>query len=377
MAYDLPVEKLAPFDPTVHGTEKKLKLYYDETNNVRKLLLTESGFNVSRYDNFVLGGVAVDAEADVTCLRELRSILRIQASAPEIKFDLVAKGDFEKVLESQKLTKFFNWLLINNIKIHYTNMNILNWSVLDIVESIVASDDFAEYSSIHRELKNELYRMVVCDVPGFLAILRSYGYPNVDRAATSDFIKEVRRFVIKHAPLNQNQVTVILKDVLLKAQVLPELAFLVDETPNHLIKGFQHIFLNRIARFKNSVHIFDEEPTIQNAIDGVRVMDGNKSVDFSFADSKLIPGIQLSDVVSGFLGKYFTFIERTPPSLLIQKKRQLSPMQKENLKLFRQLTTESDKFSNGLLFKVTTLDSEWKADFFLFGRKLPPHLKPN
>lgn len=377
MAYDLPVGKLAPFDPTVHGTEKKLKIYYDETNNVRKLLLTENGFNVSRYDNFVLGGVAVDAEADVTCLRELRSILRIQTSAPEIKFDLVAKGDFEKVLESQKLTKFFNWLLSNNIKIHYTNMNILNWSVLDIVESIVASDDFAEYFPVHRELKNELYRMVVCDVPGFLALLRSYGYPNVDRAATSDFIKEVRGFVVKHAPINQNQVTVILKDVLLKAQSLPELAFLVDETPNHLIKGFQDIFLNRIARFKNSVHVFDEEPTIQSAIDGVRVMDGNKPIDFSFADSKFVPGIQLSDVVSGFLGKYFTFIERTPPSALIKIKSQLTLVQRENLKLFRQLTAQSDKFSNGLLFKVTTLDSEWKADYFLFGRKLPPHLKPN
>ncbi|MCL1553166.1 DUF3800 domain-containing protein [Xanthomonas nasturtii] len=377
MAYDLSAGELAPFDPSVHGTEKRLIIYYDETNNVRKLLLTDNGFNVSRYDNFVLGGVALNEEADVICLDDLRNILRIQSSASEIKFDLVAKGDFERVLESKKLTNFFKWLLSRKIKIHYTNMNILHWSILDIIESIVANDCFSNYIPFHRELKNELHRIVVRNVLDFLALLKSFDYPNIDRSTTSYFIKEIRGFVEKNTSPNQNQATFILKDLLLNAQSLPELAFLVDETPNHLINGFQNIFLNRIARFKNSVHVFDEEPTIQSAIDGIRIMDGDKPVNFSFADSKLVPGIQLSDVVTGFLGKYFTFIERTSPSVLIQKKNNLTSVQRENLKLFKELTDQSDTFSNGLLFKITTLDSEWKADYFLFGRKLPPHLKPN
>lgn len=377
MAFDLSIEDIAPFDPTVHGTEKKLKIYYDETNNVRKLMLTENGFNVSRYDNFVLGGVAVDEEADVTCLEELRNTLKIQSSAPEIKFDLIAKGNFEKILESRKITKFFNFLLSNNIKIHYTNMNILNWSLIDIIDSIVASEEFSEYIPVHRELKNELYRIVTCDLPDFLRLMRSYGYPNIDRAATSDFIKDVSLFLLKHAHSIQTPATKILREFLLDAQSLTELIFFVDEVPNQLIKGFQHVFLNRIARFSNSVHVFDEEPVIQSALDGIRVMDGDRPVDFSFSDSKLVPGIQLSDVVSGFLGKYFSFIERTPPSVLFQKKNNLSVVQSENLKLFRKLTMESDKYSNGLLFKITTLDSERKADYFLFGRELPPHLRVN
>nr|WP_249791866.1 DUF3800 domain-containing protein [Pseudomonas putida] len=377
MAIDLSADTLAPFDPAAKGSEKRLRIFYDETNNVRKLLLTENGFNVSRYDNFVLGGVAVEEGNDISCLDDLRKALKIQSSAPEIKFDLVAKGDFEKALESKKLTQFFGWLLANNIYIHYTNLNILHWSVLDIVESVVADDEFEQYMPFHRELKNELYRMVVCDVPEFLALLRGYGYPNIERSGTSRFMKDVRSFVLKHAPANPNQAIVILKELFLKAQSLQELAFLVDETPNHLISGFQHIFLNRIARFKNSVHIFDEEPTIQSAIADVKVVDGERAVNFSFSDSKVVPGIQLSDVVSGFLGKYFTFIERTPPGLLIQKKSQLTPVQKENLKLFRQLVGQTDRFCNSLLFKVTTMDSEWKADYFLFGRALPPHLRPN
>ncbi|PIB61904.1 DUF3800 domain-containing protein [Pseudomonas sp. 2822-17] len=375
MKYDLHVENLAPFDPTVHSTEKKMKIYYDETNNVRKLLLTENGFNVSKYDNFVLGGVATDENISIETLDELRSILKIQKSAPELKFDLVAKGDFEKVLDSRKLGVFLEWLIQQDIKIHYTNMNILNWSILDIIESIVADEQFRKYAPIHRELKNELYRMVTCDVAGFLSILRSYNYPDVGRGATPLFLGSVRSFVLTHLPIEHNQALALLCKVLLEAKSLTELAFIVDETPNQLIKGFQDIFLNRIARFKNSTHIFDEEPTIQKAIEGVRIKDGDRYIDFSFADSKAVPGIQLSDVIVGFLGKYFTFIERNSAEMLMKKKKNLSMTQKENLKLFQKLVEATDKFSNALLFRITTMDSDWKADYFLFDRKLPPHLK--
>lgn len=377
MGYDLQASALAPTDPTVHGSDKRLKIYYDETNNIRKLLLTENGFNVSRYDNFVLGGVAIENEKEIADIEELRGILRIQKTADEIKFDLVAKGDFEKVLDSRKVGQVFSWLLQNDIKIHYSNLNILNWSVLDIVESIVADDSFNNYIAIHRELKNELYRMVVYDVPGFLALLKSYGYPDIKRDATSSFLKDVRLFVLKHLPLDHNQVLKILCDVLLRAQSLSELVFLVGEKPDYLIQGFEDVFLNRIGTFKNSTHIFDEEKTVQAAIEGIRVMNGVEEVEFSFADSKKVPGIQLSDIIVGFLGKYFTFIERTPVRVLSQKKSQLTFTQKENIKLFCRLIDISDKFSNALLHRTTTLDSDWKSDYFLFNRELPPHLKAN
>ncbi|SCW96509.1 MULTISPECIES: DUF3800 domain-containing protein [unclassified Pseudomonas] len=377
MPYALDVEVIAPFDPAVHGTDRELKLYYDETNNVRKLLLTENGFNVSKYDNFVLGGVVVDEGVDFGDLEDLRGILKIQKSAPEIKFDLVARGEFEKVLDSRKLGDFLYWLISKDIKIHYTNMNILNWCILDIVESIVADESFRKYFSVHRELKNELYRMVARDVPAFLSILKAFNYPDVNRGATSDFLKAVRGFVLKHLPIEHNQVVAMLAELLLEAQSLSELTFIVDETPGQLIRGFQDIFLNRVARFRNSTHVFDEEPTIQKAIEGIRVKDRNKDVAFSFADSKVVPGIQLSDVVVGFLGKYFTFIERTSAGTLIKKKASLTQTQRENLNSFRQLVEKTDKFSNALLHRITTMDSDWKADYFLFGRKLPPHLKGN
>jgi len=372
----LPVESLAPFDPMVHGTEKEMVIYYDETNNIRKLLLTEDGFNVTKYDNFVLGGIAVESGKELPDINGLRSILKIQKNAPEIKFDLVAKGDFEKVLDSKKLGQFFSWLIEHDIKIHYTNLNILNWAILDIVESIVAEDAFREYLLGHRELKNELYRMVSKDVLGFLAILKGYNYPDLKSDSTVAFLKDVRSFVVKHAPVDKNGALSALLEILLKGQIIPGLTFLMHNKPDYVIEGFEDIFINRIARFKNSRHIFDEEKTVQKAIAGIRIVDGDRNVDFSFADSKLTPGIQLSDVMVGFLGKYFTFLERTPVTVLMSKKASLNPLQKQNLKLFQQLVTSTDFHSNALLFRVTTIDSDCKADFFLYGRELPAHILP-
>lgn len=374
MSYDLAVQDLAPYDPTVHSTEKKLRIFYDETNNIRKLLLTEVGLNVKKYDNFVLGGVVVDEGTDIGDLKELRDVLKIQTSAQEIKFDLVAQGDFEKVLDSKKLGDFFKWLNKYDIKIHYSNLNILNWSILDIVESIVADDSLGHYRPVHLELKNELYRMVTHDVPGFLDMLHNFKYPNVNRSDTAEFVKAVRGFVLKHMPIERSEALSLLSQILLEAQNLTELPFIVDETQGELIGGFNHFFLNRVARFPKAKHIFDEEPTIQKSLSGIRVLDGTEAVDFSFADSKDVPGIQLSDVVVGFLGKYFTFIERTTPKVLVVKRNALSSTQKENLKLFRRLVEKTDEFSNALLFRMTTMDSNWKADYFLFGKKLPAHL---
>lgn len=42
--------------PLVYGVDEAFTIYYDETNNIRKLYLTDDGFNTERQDHFVLGG---------------------------------------------------------------------------------------------------------------------------------------------------------------------------------------------------------------------------------------------------------------------------------------------------------------------------------
>lgn len=361
-------------NPTLFGNDAELVLYYDETNNVRKLRLTENGLNVAKHDNFVLGGIVLKPGQSVGDIGELRKLLWIQKTAAEIKFDLVAKGDFEKVLDSTKLNKVFAWLVERGIGIHYVNVNILNWFILDIVESLVADDRFEDFMPFHREIKNEFHRMAIADLPAFLALLRNYRFPDIERSKTDEFMAEIRAVVQRHWPLRPNNATRMMNDLLTRARSLPELAFLVDETPNELIDSFSGFFLDRICTFRNARHVLDEEYEIQDSIEKFQLMNGDREVDFSFVDSKLAAEVQLSDIVVGFLGKYFTFIEKTPMSVLISKRKALTPTQASTLKLLATMIDISDKTSNALLHRITTLDSDWKSDWFIFGRVPPPHL---
>jgi hypothetical protein len=360
--------------PELYGADAELTLYYDETNNIRKLRLRENGLSDDKNDNFVLGGIVLKPGQSIGNINELRKILYIQENADEIKFDLVAWGNFERVLGSRKLSKVFTWLIERGIGIHYVNLNILNWSILDIVESIVADDEFREFMPIHRELKNEFYRIVVVDLPAFLSMLTGYGYPNIRREATGAFIGDVRKFIQSHWPVRPNHVTQILNNVLSRAQSLPELAFLVDEQEGMLIDGFDTFFLSRVCMFKNARHVFDEEKEVQKKMGHFQIMDGDREIDFSFVDSKAVGEIQLSDVVVGFLGKYFSYIEKTPMPVLLRKRKGLSATQSYNLELLEKLIDISDATSNALLHRVTTMDSDWKSNAFLHGAAPPPHL---
>lgn len=360
--------------PDIYGTARKMTLYYDETNNIRKLRLRENRLNAEKQDNFVLGGLVMLPGQSIGDMKELRKTLYIQPTAKEIKFDLIAKGDFMEALGSEKLGKVLSWLRAREIGIHFINLNVLHWVILDIVESIVADEEFEVLLPVQHELKSELHHIAMRDLPGFLVIMQTYTFPDIPRERTSDFIRDVREFVVANWPENPNPTTMMLRDVLSKAMSLNELAFLVDEQAGELIDGFHRFFLNRICTFKNARHILDEEKTVQAELARFRLMNGEEEMDVSFVDSVNVPEIQLSDVVVGLLGRFFTFIENTHSSELVRLRDNLTPTQKQTLDTLGELISISDAVSNDLLFRVTTMDSNYKSDVFLWGTAPLPHL---
>ena len=102
-------------------------------------------------------------------------------------------------------------------------------------------------------------------------------------------------------------------------------------------------FIERLYILKNASHILDVEELIIDYLKDVRFVDGNKDLNhFRFADSKSEPGIQISDVVTGFLGKYFSFICATDDDALSEIRHSLGPQQKTNLSLLYELLERSN-----------------------------------
>jgi hypothetical protein len=88
---------------SIQNTDEIYTFYYDETNNIRKLYLTESGFNVDKADNFVLAGIMHKGLIYQKDFSELFGLLRLMKSIKELKLKHVAKGSFLDMLKSQAL----------------------------------------------------------------------------------------------------------------------------------------------------------------------------------------------------------------------------------------------------------------------------------
>ena len=59
----------------IRRADDKFAFYYDETNNIRKFLLTDDGTNASEHKNFVLGGIALQEGKILPEIASLRGAL--------------------------------------------------------------------------------------------------------------------------------------------------------------------------------------------------------------------------------------------------------------------------------------------------------------
>jgi hypothetical protein len=68
----------------------------------------------------------------------LRSAMQIQRTATEIKLEHVANGNFLDLLRSPKLARFLHWITDSGLMIHYQEIDSFYWSIVDIIDSILA-----------------------------------------------------------------------------------------------------------------------------------------------------------------------------------------------------------------------------------------------
>ena len=168
--------------------------YYDETNNIRTLKVTENGLNIQNQQIcFTLGGILYKEKRnhDVE-FNKLRSILQLQKSTQEIKLCHLVKGDFLKILESKKIKTFLGWLLKEKLLIHYSVVDVLYYSTVDIVDTIISESFQGKLCHYHRQFKNDLYKILRENLEQTLNIFRFYQYPSIRKGSFSHFVSEVK-----------------------------------------------------------------------------------------------------------------------------------------------------------------------------------------
>ncbi|WP_241623177.1 DUF3800 domain-containing protein [Rosenbergiella australiborealis] len=355
----------------LQNTDEIYTFYYDETNNIRKLYLKDSGFNVNKADNFTLAGILhKGASADID-YSTLLNILNLQKSAHELKVKHIAKGGFLDMLKSDKILIILNWLIKNKLYIHYFNLNITYWSVIDIIDSIIGELHNPFYIVNHMSLKSDFYEIANSNSDVFLSILHKFNYPDIPKEKVHDFCLWLIEFTCIHSCKLSDFRANALENLVKKSLEIGELQFVSGFNGRTLIDSFMVFYLRNLYLFKNSIHIFDEEKSIQNEVQNFSLTENGIPIkNYEFVKSHNSEAVQLSDVIAGFLGKYFTYLKDVNDEQLVLDRAGLTSKQIKTLSALKHIIDVSNDVSRGF-FNVVSSEGEQRRNIqFLHGVKL-------
>lgn len=348
---------------SLQKTDRTYTFYYDETNNIRRLHLTDTGFNEPDPACFLVGGIGHDGPPRSLGLDALRPKLYLQPNMTEIKLKYLGKGDFLSLLKSQKIVTMLEWIESEGVFIHYQVTDPLYWSIVDIIDSIAADGKIAIDFFELRALKNTLYALLREDLNFMSDLMTRYDYPNVG-IRQQEFLDELIKLVELHLEtINEDDLQghflhMMLKGVL-QAGRAEALVFLTDEEPRLLIKEFGFFFANRLQTFAQSNHILDEEHLVGDFLKNGAL--GRQILSYRFANSKDEVGIQQSDVVVGLLGKAFTYCTHHSIEEIECDLQKLSDHQSRALTILARILDRSMGRSNAFGQRILSDEDEAKA----------------
>lgn len=348
------------------GCDLPYLLHYDETNNVRRLLVTPSGLNVGEPEPFVLGGIAQPLPCDGLDYTGLRALLRIQKTTKELKLAHLGKGNFPQILGSEKVDMFLGWILDRGLCVHYAVIDPLYWSTVDIIDSLIAPDGGSRLIVYAVQLKDALYRVLRQDITRTVDLFRHYSYPDVGKQQSIGFVGGLLQILEDNRDILADFRFQMLKGVLQSASGLESLAFLEAEQPNVLIDDFSYFYIHRICLFKNSEHVLDIEERVKARLMRQSFVEGGRVLrNYRFVDSQNDPGVQISDVVVGLLGKCFGYLIRTEQPELLAARAGLSPAQRASLEKLAKLLDRSTNENPAFAHCTLSLEDRKRAAMFL------------
>ncbi|PWD85356.1 hypothetical protein [Ignatzschineria cameli] len=349
------------------------KFYFDESNNIRTLYITDKvETNISTYDinkNFILGGLMTNDKNTAEDISLLRNKLHLQKSILEIKFNHICAGKsktFKDCLSSKELKKILEWIFNSNYYIHFINIDLLYWSIVDIVDELININEKDTFIAInHREIKNVLFLIVKRNLKVFINLIYKFKYPNVESESIEGFLNELVGFIKKNSETSKydkyRDLILRLTDYLEMAKKSSELVFLQNNVTkekkskikeNHkcicssiLIENFAHFYIDFIYKYNKAELIFDREDSLVELIDqGNYRSNTDINKHYRFEDSKSNLYLQFSDVMMGLLARLFEFLTITSINQLEDFYESLNKVQMTNLSLLFGLIKKTDNF---------------------------------
>jgi hypothetical protein len=338
--------------------------YYDETNNIKKFYVRENDFNYTFTANFVLGGLVHIGQAPN--VQPLIDSFKQQKTAKEVKFKHIANGDFLDCLKSEKLKLFLRFVKDSNLYVHYSSLNILYWSIVDIVDSAIVSSESARQlgPQFANHLKNDLYKLSRKKIDSVIKLFYKFEYPNIKSESVLPFIEELTSLFDGYIDTPEYHFGLeSLRQILKEAKKKGSLPFIMDEDDYVLLKDLSHFYLRPIYLFKNSTHIFDNEDSISETLKDYRILDGDAEItNYTFVDSQTNQLTQLSDVFVGIMGKLTNYLNTSSKEKIDSDIDSLSAIQQTNIDLLINVIEKSQNKNIGFIHNTDSYEEMSKMN---------------
>ena len=330
------------------GVFNHYTMYYDESNNCLKFKFKDNNgdLNVDYTEDYVLAGVAFEGTESPIDIDAVFSKLQLQKSVVDVKLKhLIGKvpegtHKFLHALDSAKVESVLTDVLsVENLYIHWSSINLLYYSLVDIVDSVLSVPVY------HNEIKNVLFKYAKRDEEYILPLLAQYNYPNIDSDKIKDYCFAMVNWIetINPDDVNDEFLLEFLRQELKASGKKEELPFLIDNEDHVLIDGFAADYMSRMGIFQGSTHIFDEISEVQKVLESTPI-DGkflfNRTI-FRFEKSHDSKWLQLCDIVAGIMASFFTFANRVTVEEFVPMIGTFNEQQKHNLVLLHRLMKKS------------------------------------
>lgn len=343
-------QKKAVFDLNgIPPFEEEMTFYYDESGNCRKFTLTDTGFNNidALKGDFVLAGVAHEGTSFDIDVPSLYTALDYKEGQKELKFKHLYHNsrDFQSFIGSKRVTGFLKWLSRSGLYIHYSALNNLYYSLVDIVDSLW--ETHPQCLMYMWAIKGALYDFVIEHQDEVIDLFIRHTYPDVKDVFT--FCNELCSLIwaynddSEYAP---DFFLELLRQMLKAAGKLGRLIFVQDNEPFMLIQEYYLFYTERCEIFSKSNHIFDEEPTVQKQIADLELYgNGIQLNNWKFVKSHENIYVQVSDLIAGLLRKLFMFLDANSLTEILAIAMKLNDDQVKNFTLLWMLISKSDNKS--------------------------------
>lgn len=337
---------------------KNHKVYCDESMNIRKALL-RSDVNYELKDLcFVLGGIIVPDEVD---LNDIKGLFR-KNTDNEFKYKFFSYGySMPDCLKSDRFGTLFDFIIKNNIKIHFNVENYFFYSLVDILDSI-SSFGSKENSLLY---KSAFYTYLIKAFDETYKLLIKFEYPSIPLGKEKEFIGELLKIFersIKNSDVSNSTILFFGNSLLsiLKEKDINELALVQNNKPYVLEESLINAYIQTSSIFMWNGVLFDHEKKIESELEE---MDETycETLNCNFEESQKEIGIQISDAISGFVARLLKYINENMSNNseeIIETIKKDERMFSNIKKFYKIYSYSSDYYKYGICMKMSLFEKE-------------------